>query len=1018
MSGTYSLQILHGSDFEAGLLASGRADRFAAIVDKLEDEATNSITLSAGDNLIPGPFSAASGDPSLTAALQEFYAWLLDGEVDLSALTTAVGRVDIAVLNGIGVQASAIGNHDLDFGTTVFSDAIATRASGGLPAAIGALFPYLSASLDLAGDPALAALFTDALRDASSYAPTAAQLGDATALAGQAADDQIAPWTTIVEGGETIGILGVTTQLEAQLTSLGSVTVKDPAGDGGVDNMDELTAILQPLINQMTASGINKIVLLSHLQQYWNELLLAAKLSGVDVIVAGGSHAIFADSTDALRPGDAASETYPQIVTGADGNPTAIVSTSGEYSYVGRLVVTFNADGVIIPSSINDATSGAYVTTDETVATLWGDEDAYAAGTRGGEVRGLTDAVQTVIGVKDGSVFGDSKVYLEGRRAEARTEETNLGDISADANLWTARQVDDAVTVSFKNGGGIRAEIGSIEPATGAERPPLGNAATGKEDGEISQLDIENSLRFNNALSIVTVSAEHLQRVLEHSVAGVAPGATPGGFGQWGGIAFTYDPAGTRQVIDTSGNVTTAGTRIQSAAILNEDGTVRDELIRDGVLLGDAERAIKVVTLSFLADGGDGYPLNFYAENRVDLLDNASLENGVSTFAAKGSEQDGMAEYLSAFHGNPYTAYGQEDLASAGDARIQNLAQRHGDVTQLVINAAAIGGRLAGTSSNELLLGTGADDTFVASAGRDTVRGHGGSDLLDFGAVGRAGGGLLSQADGSLHGFTWADPSVGTSTTFFSDIDTLRFADATIAFADGAAARVDALYSLFQGGTDALGQAFWTQALATGGTSIRQVTEAFLSAGGSVAGLSDGDLVDRLYSTWLGRTADADGAEFWTGRMAADGRSAAVQAFADSAEAMAGRVTDATHGIVSADYDALLISRAYDVLLGREADAAGLSFWSAAAATGGYKTVLDGMLASVELGTAASSNTTFLQQLYQDALGRSADTSGLNYWEGLLASGTSRASVAEAFITSDEGYESLQHIAEHGIPVI
>jgi 2',3'-cyclic-nucleotide 2'-phosphodiesterase (5'-nucleotidase family) len=1018
MSGTYSLQILHGSDFEAGLLASGRADRFAAIVDKLEDEVTNSITLSAGDNLIPGPFSAASGDPSLTAALQEFYVWLLGDEADLSALATAVGRVDVAVLNGIGVQASAIGNHDLDFGTTVFADAIATRASGGLPTAIGALFPYLSASLDFSGDPALATLFTDALRDASSYAPTAVQLANAAALAAQAADDQIAPWTTIVEGGETIGILGVTTQLEAQLTSLGGVTVKDPAGDGGIDNMDELAAILQPLVDQMTASGINKIVLLSHLQQYQNELSLAAKLSGVDVIVAGGSHAIFADGTDALRPGEAASETYPQIVTGVDGNPTAIVSTSGEYSYVGRLVVTFDADGVIIPASIDDANSGAYVTTDEAVAALWGDEDAYAAGTRGGEVRGLTEAVQAVIAVKDSSVFGESKVYLEGRRAEARTEETNLGDISADANLWTARQVDDAVTVSFKNGGGIRAEIGSIEPATGAERPPLGNAAVGKEDGEISQLDIENSLRFNNALSIVTVSAEHLQRVLEHSVSGVAPGATPGGFGQWGGIAFTYDPAGTRQTIDASGNVTSIGTRIESAVILNEDGTVRDELIRDGVLLGDAQRAVKVVTLSFLADGGDGYPLNFYAKDRIDLLDNAALGDGISTLAAKGSEQDAMAEYLNAFHGSPYTAYGQEDIASAGDARIQNLAQRDGDVTQLVVNAAAIGGRLSGTASNELLLGSGAADTFVASAGRDTARGHGGNDLLDFGTLARAGGGLLSQADGSLHGFTWADPTVGTSTTFFSDIDTVRFVDASISFADGDAARVDALYTLFQGGTDALGQAFWTQALASGGTDIGQVTQAFLSAGGSIAGLSDGDLVDRLYSTWLGRAADADGAEFWTGRMAAEGRSATVQALAGSAEATAERTADAALGVVTADYNAVLVSRAYDVLLDREVDAAGLSFWSGAAGTGDYKAVIEGVLASAEFGGAGVSNSTFLQQLYQNALGRAADAGGLDYWSDLLAGGTSRASVAEAIITSGEGYESLQHLAEHGIAVI
>jgi 5'-nucleotidase/UDP-sugar diphosphatase len=37
-----------------------------------------------------------------------------------------------------------------------------------------------------------------------------------------------------------------------------------------------------------------------------------------------------------------------------------------------------------------------------------------------------------------------------------RTEETNLGDLTADANLWAAKQEDASVQVSIKNGGGIR----------------------------------------------------------------------------------------------------------------------------------------------------------------------------------------------------------------------------------------------------------------------------------------------------------------------------------------------------------------------------------------------------------------------------------------------------------------------------------------------------------------------------------------------------------------------------------
>jgi 2',3'-cyclic-nucleotide 2'-phosphodiesterase (5'-nucleotidase family) len=347
-------------------------------VDKLGDAAANSITLSAGGNFIPIPFSAASGDPTVAAALQAFYAQLLNVDpAGLASLTAAVGRVDVAVLNGIGIQATTIGNHDSDFGFTILADAIDMTTSGGFATSIGALFPYLSANLDFSGDPALRGLYTDTLRDAVSYVTAAADLAASTTVT---ADQQIAPWTTIQEGGQTIGVLAVTTQLEAQLTSLGGTKVKDPAGDGGVDNLDEVAGILQPLIDQMTAQGINKIVLLSQLQQYTNELQLVAKLSGVEVIVAGGSHAIFADGTEALRRGNTTDQGYPQFVTGADGNPVAVVSTGNEYSYVGLLVMTFDQTGVIVPGSVNPAVSGAYAITDKTVAALWSDEDPYAGG--------------------------------------------------------------------------------------------------------------------------------------------------------------------------------------------------------------------------------------------------------------------------------------------------------------------------------------------------------------------------------------------------------------------------------------------------------------------------------------------------------------------------------------------------------------------------------------------------------------------------------------------------------------
>ena len=52
----------------------------------------------------------------------------------------------------------------------------------------------------------------------------------------------------------------------------------------------------------------------------------------------------------------------------------------------------------------------------------------------------ITEAVDAVIAAKDGNVFGFTDVYLEGERAFVRSQETNLGNLSADANRPWARR--------------------------------------------------------------------------------------------------------------------------------------------------------------------------------------------------------------------------------------------------------------------------------------------------------------------------------------------------------------------------------------------------------------------------------------------------------------------------------------------------------------------------------------------------------------------------------------------------
>jgi len=456
-------------------------------------------------------------------------------------------------------------------------------------------------------------------------------------------------------------VIGATTQILEDITSVGGVEVVGPKEN----DMAALAGILQPIIDGMIEDGINKIILTTHLQQIALEKELATLLSGVDIIVAGGSDVLMAQQDDVLRDGDEAEEAYPFVTTNADGEPVVVIGTDGEYTYVGRLIVDFDEAGVLDTTSFTNEANGAYASIEEVVGGVWGEDSAFAAGTKGALVRELTDGVSSIVLAKDGNIVGRTDVYLDGRRGQVRTEETNMGNLTADANLWTAQQFDSTVLVSLKNGGGIRAEIGEfveVSPGIYEPNPPQANPAAGKEAGDVSQLDLENTLRFNNGLSLLTLTATQLKEVIEHGVAESEPGATPGRFPQVGGLRCSYD-------LDQD-----PGSRVQSLMIMDLEGNVLDTVVSGGEVVGDAARLIRIVTLNFLAGGGDGYPYDTYDSaqvNRVDLVGTLT-EEGAHTFADAGSEQDALAEYMTEFFSE--TPFAEAETPVEEDTRMVNLA--------------------------------------------------------------------------------------------------------------------------------------------------------------------------------------------------------------------------------------------------------------------------------------------------------------------------------------------------------
>ena len=700
----YKLQLLHLSDGEAGLLAPQTAPYLAALVDGLDNTYVNTLILAGGDNFIPGPFLNGGTDLSVRDELNA----VTGSTISLAPGTNhPIGAVDIAIHNLIGVEASTIGNHEFDLGARVFRDSFIS-ASGW----VGAQFPYLSANLDFSGDADLSSRFTNTA--------TAAGLEEAASQKGR-----IVPSAVVTKNGEKIGLVGATTQIIEKISSTGGVEVKGFMGDGSeVDDMVLLASQLQPVIDDLISQGVNKVILMAHLQQITNEKALAPLLRGVDVILSGGSNTRLGDSNDqaVAFPGHAAdfADVYPLVTQGADGAPTLIVNTDNEYTYLGRLVVDFDAEGRIIPSSVDPLVTGAIAATAANVAKAWNVTEAqlattaFADGTKGENVQDLTDAVQAVISSKDGQVWGFTEVYLEGERALVRSEETNLGDLTADANLGYAKTIDPSVVISLKNGGGIRSQIGSVDVVSGVKETTLANPSASKPEGAVSTLDIENSLRFNNTLSLVTVSASKLKELLEH---GIALYPNQGRFPQVGGLSFSFDL--TR----------TAGSRILNLAIQDSQGNDLDVVVRGGALVGDPARTFRMVTLNFLASGGDSYPFpTDAAANRVDLFNAAAPLTGAATFSGDGTEQDVLAEYFKANHGTLAEAYTQADTSASKDLRLQNTALRTDEVIDVKI----------GTS--------GADDSFTSESIK--LQGFDGKNDLLFTGAG------ADQVDvGSLNGF-------------------------------------------------------------------------------------------------------------------------------------------------------------------------------------------------------------------------------------------------------------------------
>jgi 5'-nucleotidase len=263
-------------------------------------------------------------------------------------------------------------------------------------------------------------------------------------------------------------------------------------------------------------------------------------------------------------------------VTDAAGVDVPVVTTPGNYKYVGRLVVTFDRHGRV--QGVDGSSSGL-------VRVSGVEDDAVSPDPR--LQRTVVDPVVAYTADLAENVVATTEVALEGRRDPGvRTEETNLGNLLADALLATGQQRAPEFgvappQVALQNGGGIRND--SLIPG-----------------GSLTELDTFAIAPFGNFVAVVPdVPRAQFKEILENAVSR-APVAD-GRFAQVAGFRFTYDPSLPAQEVDNDGTVLTPGERVRS--VILDDGAV---IVADGqVVEGDP---IGLATNDFSARGGDQYP--------------------------------------------------------------------------------------------------------------------------------------------------------------------------------------------------------------------------------------------------------------------------------------------------------------------------------------------------------------------------------------------------------------------------
>ncbi|KAG0294665.1 hypothetical protein BGZ98_001692, partial [Dissophora globulifera] len=438
------------------------------------------------------------------------HSLLLDGGDEFQGTmfyTYFKGNITAEIMNDLEYDLTTIGNHEWDDGP-----AIAARFWQKLN------MPIVCANIDLSKNPDLANL--------------------------------IKPYHVFED--LKLAIIGYITPNTGYISNSGpTIAFTDPV------------VAVQKSIDELQARGIKRILALSH-NGYLEDMDLAAKTRGLDLIVGGHSHSYLGDPSNPLYQGP-----YPTVVENLDGENTLIVQAYCWGRFIGDLDVSFNPDGKIV------AWSGGPIQVEYNFPA---DPDLLRK----------IDGWRSEFAAWAQTVLGQASESLD--MVDCRTRDCQMGNFVTDAMLRYVRDQQDSwhgqqppwADVAIINTGGIRAGI---------------------LKGDITNGEVITVAPFGNYVVQTPMKGQELLDTLEAVVEGSRndTGKVVKGFIQVSGLRFSYD--------STQRNLGTKTAEIQD---------------RTGNWKGiDADQTYSVVTLDFLLRGGDNI---FLQQSREDTIQYKTLD--------------------------------------------------------------------------------------------------------------------------------------------------------------------------------------------------------------------------------------------------------------------------------------------------------------------------------------------------------------------------------------------------------